>query len=286
MVNIRQELKKSFLTSLWFAFLTFPILVLQVNTVEESVVWRWGNLAAVFAGCMALSYLWRKLMEKRSRGEAVFSLARLYPAGLRSLELKSLFAEKRYSRPALALLLALAFIFPFVSGMYQTSILTMAFMYVILGLGLNIVIGLGGLLQLGYAAFYAVGAYTYGILNTRFGVSFWIALPLGAIFATLFGVLLSLPVLRLKGDYLAIVTLAFAEITRIVLENWTEFSAGPSGISKIDRPPLFGIRLSVPDSVIYLYFISLALVFITIFIVRRLEHSRLGRAWEAMREDS
>ncbi len=280
------ELKKSFVTALWFAFLTFPILVIKVNTVRNSILWRWGNLAAVFVLTMALSYVWRRLLEKRARGERLFDLSGLVPAKLRGIELKSVFAQKKHSRAALAVLLALAVLFPFVAGMYQTNIVTTALMYVILGLGLNIVIGLGGLLQLGYAAFYAVGAYTYGILNTRFGLSFWIALPLGAVLATIFGIILGFPVLRLKGDYLAIVTLGFAEICRIVLENWNDFSSGPSGISQIDRPPFFGIKLSVPQSAIYLYLITLALVVVTVFIVRRLENSRLGRAWEAMREDA
>lgn len=280
------ELKKSFVTALWFAFLTFPILVIKVNTVRNSILWRWGNLAAVIILTMALSYVWRRLLEKRARGERLFDLSWLVPVKLRSIELKSVFTQKKHSRTALAVLLALAALFPFVAGMYQTNIVTTALMYVILGLGLNIVIGLGGLLQLGYAAFYAVGAYTYGILNTRFGLSFWIALPLGAVLATLFGILLGFPVLRLKGDYLAIVTLGFAEICRIVLENWNDFSSGPSGISQIDRPPFFGIKLSVPQSAIYLYLITLALVVLTVFIVRRLENSRLGRAWEAMREDA
>jgi len=106
------------------------------------------------------------------------------------------------------------------------------------------------------------------------------------ILATIFGVLLGFPVLRLKGDYLAIVTLGFAEICRIVLENWNAFSSGPSGISQIDRPPLFGLKLSVQQSAIYLYLITFVLVLLSIFIVRRLENSRLGRAWEAMREDA
>ena len=280
------ELKKSFLTSLWFVFLTFPIMVIKVNTVENLILWRWGNLAAVLVLTMIFSYVWRRLLERKDRGQKLFDFSGILPSRLRSLEFKTLLAQRKYSRPALGVLLALAVIFPFVAGMYQTNIVTTALMYVILGLGLNIVIGLGGLLQLGYAAFYAVGAYTYGILNTRFGLSFWIALPLGAVLATLFGILLGFPVLRLKGDYLAIVTLGFAEICRIVLENWNAFSSGPSGISQIDRPPFFGIKLSVPQSAVYLYLITLALVVVTVFVVRRLENSRLGRAWEAMREDA
>ena len=116
-----------------------------------------------------------------------------------------------------------------------------ALMYVVLGLGLNIVVGLAGLLHLGYAAFYAVGAYTYGLLYVHYGLGFWTALPAGMILAAVFGILLGFPVLRLRGDYLAIVTLGFGEITRLVLENWNDFSFGPSGIANIPRPGFFGM---------------------------------------------
>ncbi len=125
--------------------------------------------------------------------------------------------------------------------MYHTSIMISALVYVMLGLGLNIVVGLAGLLDLGYVAFYAVGAYAYALLNLHFGLSFWIVLPISALLGTLFGVLLGYPVLRLRGDYLAIVTLGFGEIIRIVLENWDEFSNGPRGISNIP-PPTFSAQ--------------------------------------------
>jgi branched-chain amino acid transport system permease protein len=176
-------------------------------------------------------------------------------------------------------------IFPFVFSMYQTNIMITALMYVMLGLGLNIVVGLGGLLNLGYIAFYAVGAYTYALLNHHFHLNFWIALPLGGVFAAVFGILLGIPVLRLRGDYLAIVTLAFGEIIRIVLENWNDFSFGPSGIAGIPRPGFFGLKLNLQQATMYIYFIMIGLTLFTIFIVNRLQHSRIGRAWVAMRED-
>jgi branched-chain amino acid transport system permease protein len=160
-----------------------------------------------------------------------------------------------------------------------------ALMYVMLGLGLNIVVGLAGLLDLGYVAFYAVGAYSYALLNHHFGLGFWAALPVGASLAFLFGILLGFPVLRLRGDYLAIVTLGFGEIIRLILENWNEFSFGPSGIAGISRPGLFGVDLSLDQHTIYLYYIVVALVLVTIFVVGRLRNSRIGRAWIALRED-
>jgi branched-chain amino acid transport system permease protein len=175
--------------------------------------------------------------------------------------------------------------FPFVFSLYQTNIMITALIYVVIALGLNIVVGLAGLLDLGYVAFYAVGAYTYALLNHHYGLGFWVVLPIGAAMGTLFGVLLGFPVLRLRGDYLAIVTLGFGEIIRLILENWNEFSMGPSGIANIPRPGLFGIDLSLQGVTTYLYFLMIGLTVLTIFVVNRLQDSRIGRAWIALRED-
>jgi branched-chain amino acid transport system permease protein len=160
-----------------------------------------------------------------------------------------------------------------------------ALIYVVVGLGLNIVVGLAGLLDLGYVAFYAVGAYSYALLNHHFGIGFWLALPMGGLLGFIFGIILGFPVLRLRGDYLAIVTLGFGEIIRLVLENWNAFSFGPSGIANISRPGFFGIELSLHQTHIYLYYLMVGLSLVTIFVVRRLQDSRIGRAWMALRED-
>ena len=172
--------------------------------------------------------------------------------------------------------------------------------YVMLGWGLNIVVGLAGLLDLGYVAFYAVGAYSYALLSTTFGLSFWICLPLAGILAAFWGVILGFPVLRLRGDYLAIVTLAFGEIIRVVLINWTDFSNGYAGISSIPRVTFFGIpfvdskagfaaRFGLDFSpihrTIFLYFLILGLAFLTNAVTLRLRRLPIGRAWEALRED-
>jgi len=141
------------------------------------------------------------------------------------------------------------------------------------------------LLDLGYVAFYAVGAYAYALLHLHFDLSFWAALPIGGLLGALFGILLGFPVLRLRGDYLAIVTLGFGEIIRLVLENWSAFSRGPSGIANIPRPGFFGIDLSLEASITYLYYLMIAMVLCTMFVVNRLQHSRIGRAWVALRED-
>jgi len=172
--------------------------------------------------------------------------------------------------------------------------------YVMLGWGLNIVVGLAGLLDLGYVAFYAVGAYSYALLATTFGLSFWILLPLAGSLAAFWGILLGFPVLRLRGDYLAIVTLAFGEIIRLILINWVPVTNGYAGISGIPRPTFFGIPFNATDEgfaarfglefspiyrTIFLYYLILGLALITAAITVRLRRLPLGRAWEALRED-
>ncbi|PBC05948.1 high-affinity branched-chain amino acid ABC transporter permease LivM [Mesorhizobium sp. WSM3860] len=174
--------------------------------------------------------------------------------------------------------------------------------YVMLAWGLNIVIGLAGLLDLGYVAFYAVGAYAYALLGTHFGLSFWILLPAAGAMAAFWGVMLGFPVLRLRGDYLAIVTLAFGEIIRLVLINWREVTNGSAGISGIPKVSFFGLmsfNVSDPNYIakvlgiaqsgayykIFLYYLILALCFLTAFVTIRLRRLPVGRAWEALRED-
>src|SRR5260221_4663958 len=172
--------------------------------------------------------------------------------------------------------------------------------YVMLGWGLNIVVGLAGLLDLGYVAFYAVGAYSYALLAKTFGLSFWLLLPMAGILASFWGILLGFPVLRLRGDYLAIVTLAFGEIIRIVLINWVDLTNGYAGITGIPRPTFFGIPFNADDGgfaarfgleyspiyrTIFLYYLILALAVLTAFVTMRLRRLPVGRAWEALRED-
>jgi branched-chain amino acid transport system permease protein len=172
--------------------------------------------------------------------------------------------------------------------------------YVMLGWGLNIVVGLAGLLDLGYVAFYAVGAYSYALLAKAFGLSFWILLPLAGALASFWGILLGFPVLRLRGDYLAIVTLAFGEIIRLILINWVPVTNGYAGIGSIPRPTLFGIPFTADDNgfaavfglefsplyrVLFLYYVILALALVTCFFNVRLRRLPIGRAWEALRED-
>ena len=275
------EFKKSLVISLWFMLLTFPIMVIRVNTIEKVVEWRWRNMAIIGIGAFLLSFVWRWLLGLKERGR---KRAERDNAEIRSGS-RDLLSEPRVYRPVLAAGALFAIAFPFLFSSYQTNIMTTALIYVMLGLGLNIVVGLAGLLDLGYVAFYAVGAYSYALLNYHFGLGFWMILPVGALLGALFGILLGFPVLRLRGDYLAIVTLGFGEIIRLILENWNAFSFGPSGIANIPRPGLFGIRMTLGEATVYLYFLMIGLCLFTIFVVNRLQDSRIGRAWIALRED-
>ncbi len=180
-----------------------------------------------------------------------------------------------------AVLLAVMLL-PLALNKYYLDITITAGIYIVLALGLNIIVGLAGLLVLGYIAFYAAGAYAYAILSTQYHVSFFAALPAAAVLALLFGLALGVPTLRLRGDYLAIVTLGFGEIARIVLNNWDSFTGGPNGIMHIPKPLLFGLKLGSP---VHLYFIVLAMILLVSFVIDRLNNSRLGRALVAMRED-
>lgn len=378
---------RSLCVSLWFMFLTFPLLVIKVSPLTGGVQWNFMHVVYLGIGIFFLSFVWRGLLVKKgimsareadlewfftaiaeapykkdlfiggllgvggcvpliavvgtlggtafaaSLGNGVFSSWVVVALAL--LGLAAFTAcwrgrrEEVYGRTvrfftgvtqpglprrvALGLGLLLVLPLPFLVDMYQVNILTSAFIWIMLGLGLNIVVGQAGLLVLGYAAFYAVGAYAYALLNLHYSgdvVGFWLALPLGGALALVAGVLLSLPVLRLRGDYLAIVTLGFGEIVRVILEGgslsfqpllailpealveilpgWMHNSldmGGPAGISNIPYPGFFGMQMSMDASIRYVYFIALGMTIITIAAVARLRDSRLGRSWMALRED-
>ena len=181
---------------------------------------------------------------------------------------------------ALAIILAAMAAAPLL-GPYATVILTNALLYVVLALGLNIVVGYAGLLDLGFAAFFAVGAYTVGIATQHFGLNFWLALPLAIGLAAVAGVIIGAPTLRLRSDYLAIVTLGFGEIVRIAARNLRE-TGGASGLSGIEQPWLFGWHISTP---LDFYYVFCALAIIAVVVSVRLANSRLGRAWLYVRHD-
>ena len=279
-MGLLKELKKGALISLWFVFLTFPVMVIKVDPIARTVAWRWSNALYMAVGTFIVYYiaqyfLKRKENQKDTDDNKDQNLSVIH----------RILQNPRQRIILLVVLAVVAVLFPQFLSTYQTNVMTTALMYVVLGLGLNIVVGLAGLLDLGFVAFYAVGAYTYALLNLHYGLGFWTVLPLGGLLAATFGILLGFPVLRLRGDYLAIVTLGFGEIIRLVLENWGTFSKGPSGISNISRPGFFGVDFDLQSSIIYTYYLMVILVIVTIFVVNRLQDSRLGRAWIALRED-
>jgi branched-chain amino acid transport system permease protein len=261
---------------------------LSIETRFDWVAW---GVSAVFLGRLALALSGttrRFLPDFRSLGAALSSL----PGGL-----------SRFAGGAMLVGALLLPIVPF-ADRYVVEIAITVLIYVMLGWGLNIVVGLAGLLDLGYVAFYAVGAYSYALLSINFGWSFWLCLPLAGLLAAAFGVLLGFPVLRLRGDYLAIVTLGFGEMIRIILLNWKDFSGGPNGISSIPRPDffgfpfartaedgqttfhqLFGLEFSPMHRIVFLYYLILILAMLTNIFTLRMRRLPLGRAWEALRED-
>jgi len=181
----------------------------------------------------------------------------------------------------LLVLAAMAMFFPLIANNYMLEVLTNAWFYTILCLGLNIVVGYAGLLDLGYAAFFAVGAYTTGILTSQFGINFWLTIPAAVFCSMVAGLIIGGPTLRLRSDYLAIVTLGFGEIVRIVARN-LEITGGASGLIGIERPFFFGIEL---NQGIHFYYVFLFLAVLACFVSFRLQNSRLGRAWQYVRGD-
>ncbi|PCI24736.1 MAG: branched-chain amino acid ABC transporter permease [SAR324 cluster bacterium] len=277
-----ENIKKSSIIAVWFIFLSFPLVVLRVDYIDKTIDYRWHNILWIGIGAFFISWVWRYFLKRKNESDkSSEGKNQGTSASTSRFQVQKIFEHKF---ALLGILIAAAIVPQFMST-YQTSIFITAMMYVVLGLGLNIVVGMAGLLDLGYVAFYAVGAYTYGLLNLHFGLGFWISIPIAGVLAASFGVLLGIPVLRLRGDYLAIVTLGFGEIVRLVLENWDVVTRGPSGIPGIPKPAFFGVKLGFAGNMTYLFYIILALVVIAMVATRRLQSSRIGRSWVALRED-
>jgi branched-chain amino acid transport system permease protein len=252
---------------------------------------RFGDLASIVAAVFGGSIV----IELLRQWIGPTGAEKLVPPALQS----GMSFVGRYLAPALLIFTLLVPVI-FYDQRYILDLAILVLTYVMLGWGLNVVVGLAGLLDLGYVAFYAVGAYSYALLATNFGWSFWICLPLAGILAAFWGVLLGFPVLRLRGDYLAIVTLAFGEIIRLVIINWQDLTGGPNGVSSIPRPSFFGIPLDNSDNglaaklgieyspthrIVFLFYLILALALLTNWVTIRLRRLPIGRAWEALRED-
>lgn len=298
--RIADSFRDAFIAAILVAVLGFFFLALRTDIAPGGLALstRWGlwfTAIAIVFGARLLLNLFVYRAPPRTEGTGP-SVAAQIAAKLPDV---SGWAGFFFFAIAAALPFLIMALFPGQQRQYiDLAILIMT--YVMLGWGLNIVVGLAGLLDLGYVAFYALGAYSFALLSHYFGFGFWTALPLAGILAAFWGVILGFPVLRLRGDYLAIVTLAFGEIIRVVLLNWYDFTGGPNGISGIPKPSFFGLEFErgengfaaffgIPFSTIhrfvYLYYIIFILAIITHFVTMRLRRLPIGRAWEALRED-
>ncbi len=287
-------LKKSVISAL-VALVLFSLMIgvrTEAGPTGQLIYWtRFDDLASI----VAIVFVGSIVVELLRQWWGPIGTTRTLPPALQSA-----LGMAGRALPPLLLIVALLVPIVFYDQRYVIDTGIQVLTYVMLGWGLNVVVGLAGLLDLGYVAFYAVGAYSYALLATNFGLSFWVCLPLAGILAALWGVMLGFPVLRLRGDYLAIVTLAFGEIIRLVIINWQSLTGGPNGISPIPRPTLFGIPLTAGEDglaaklgiefsptqrIVFLFYLILALALLTNWVTIRLRRLPIGRAWEALRED-
>ncbi|MBI5418213.1 branched-chain amino acid ABC transporter permease [Candidatus Poribacteria bacterium] len=251
---VKKIVNKSLL-ALWFGLLVFPFMGIK-------------NALLLSSG-IEIIFLFLIFIEKKE----------LLKIDLINIKKINSFIPQKFIISSMAILLTSL---PLFINNYFVDVITLAGIYIILALGLNIVVGLAGLLNLGFVAFYAIGAYSYAILSTNFHVSFWILLPIGMILVAVSGVLLGFPALRLKGDYLAIVTLGFGEMIHLVLNNWDKVTKGPNGILNIPSPSTGNFVFNDPR---HYYYLILFFVFLTIIAIDRINNSRIGRYWIAIRED-
>jgi branched-chain amino acid transport system permease protein len=304
--DLAAALKDSALTGLITLGLCIPIIALRTDQSGGDIFLtpRWGLVSLYVCLAFALRLVYHGFMASRAARKAVAS-----PRQATEPVHATPSAFQRVSAYGIPAFLGIALTFPLIvyliqgglnESRYWVDLGILILTYVMLGWGLNIVVGLAGLLDLGYVAFYAVGAYSYALLSTTFDLSFWICLPLAGILAAFWGIILGFPVLRLRGDYLAIVTLAFGEIIRLVLINWVDVTGGGAGIASIPRASFFGIPFNSDEDgfaatfglefnamhrIVFLYYLILALALVTNFVTMRLRRLPVGRAWEALRED-
>jgi len=301
--SIQHHLKASVIAGLVAMVLAVPFIGLHTVSTDQGLVvqqrWSWVFWSGliVLGGSFAMALARDALAARRA---AKPKLA----AGTKPKRDDALTAKLSKGFAIGITLFAITLPFMPFSDRYIMDVGTTVLIYVLLGMGLNVTVGLAGLLDLGFVAFYAIGAYSFAILSTTLGWGFWVCLPLSGLIAALFGALLSMPILRLRGDYLAIVTLGFGEITRIVILNWQSFTGGPAGISGVPRPSLFGmsfdrrppegltsfhevtgIAFATEHRLMFLYLIALALVLGAAWVIKRLRALPIGHAWEALRED-
>jgi branched-chain amino acid transport system permease protein len=311
---MKQNLAFALFCALVTAVMSFPLLGLKMTSQGTGMIIE-GASPTTWAGISAACVLvFLTQLFKNPINQITSGIRSIMP----SLPVPNLRDETRQKleKVSLLCLIGLALVWPFLASRGAVDLATLVLIYVMLGLGLNIVVGLAGLLDLGYVAFYAVGAYSYALLSSYFGFSFWATLPIAGLLAATFGFLLGFPVLRLRGDYLAIVTLGFGEIIRIFLNNLTSLTGGPNGIGNIPKPTLpmlqtdpeltivalefsrttqtegnipfhtfFGLDYNPGTKVLFLFLLALVMCLATIYVIRRLIRMPVGRAWEALRED-
>ncbi len=276
----KQTIKYWLIALAWFFFLIWPLMGIHDDgtfTFDKPLI-VWGIVAAASLVCLIFY-----LMHKKGMFSALTTAREAVSSGF----------GKVSSKAWIGIVLMGAFVFPLFANRYGTDVAINVLVYICLGLGLNIVIGLAGMLDLGYIAFYGVGAYTYALLSSHFSIPFWLALPVAAVIACVAGCIIGYPTLRMRGDYLAIVTLGFGEIVRIILNNWMSLTNGPNGILGIKPPSIylpdfsngFSFEILYLKKLHYLYYVILLLCIFTVLAVHRLNFSRIGRAWEAIRED-
>ncbi|RKF13171.1 high-affinity branched-chain amino acid ABC transporter permease LivM [Alginatibacterium sediminis] len=298
-------LKNALISSITFLILAGWMLGVRMEASSQgiqlslasakSLQWLYIGVAAVFFSQLFHQAIFGRFKKKPGDASSGFKL---------SFKLPTMESNPKGFRLMVSFVLAALIIWPFLVTRGSVDLATLALIYIMLGLGLNVVVGLAGLLDLGYVGFYAVGAYSYALLSEQ-GLGFWTCLPIAGGLAALFGLILGFPVLRLRGDYLAIVTLGFGEIIRLLLNNLTHLTGGPNGISGIAKPTFFGLEFnrkvkdggwdtmhnffgydySSTHKVIFLYLMAVLLVAITLFVINRLLRMPIGRAWEALRED-
>ncbi len=302
-------MKQNFLNAVVAVVLTFIMLsltvggLIEIDGISTKVVARPWHVAI---GCIIVFFvqLFRSQLLSIAKllGDSLKKIVRAEQIAEHAIQLKG--SDKFHPLFYISVLVCLV-VYPFIANdKLWIGMFIDIYIYILLALGLNIVVGYAGLLNLGYIAFYAVGAYTYGILNHFHDFNFWLALPLSGLTAALAGIALGFPVLRLRGDYLAIVTLGFGQVLVILLRNLGDITGGPDGIGSIDRPTFFGIEFSrrakeggVPfheffgieytsmAKDFFFYFLALALVIFTLYVIGRLVKMPIGRSWEALRED-
>lgn len=253
---------KPLIIALWLSLLFFPFKGWKAALVSFAV------LSCLFIAAKYISGLSKKILVL-----AGSMRHRIETSGLYACRSKKILQY---------VLLVGILILPFMLRDYFIDVAVLVGIYMILALGLNVVVGFAGLLNLGFVAFYAIGAYTYALLNIHAGIGFWPALPLAVGLSAAAGFLLAVPALRLRGDYLAIVTLGFGEITRLILNNWDSLTRGPNGLSGIEPPSILSVSFG---TLTHYYYLVLVFVLITFFVTRRVYASRIGRAWVAIRED-